>query len=69
MAKFKTGSQVPQSAVPAGVTETMLSSGLHQMVSTGVDPFLGQSAVVGASVRDTHGRQSNADGGVLCLFS
>jgi hypothetical protein len=62
LAKLKTGNQIPPSAVTAGVTESLLPSGLHQMVSTGVDPFLGQSAVVSSSVRDAHGRPSNADG-------
>ena len=54
LAKLKTSSH--------GMNETLLSTGLHQMVSTGVDPFLGQTVPLvnnNHSIHDSHARQNS----------
>jgi len=65
LSKLKTGNHIAQT----GVNESLLAAGLHQMVSTGVDPFLGQSAVVNNShsMNDSHGRPTSTDRTSLSL--
>jgi hypothetical protein len=63
LSKLKTTHSTPSetnlaSLMPPGGGGMLLQ---HQMVTSGVDPFLGQSAGAGA---DSHGRQSSGDSGL-----